>query len=271
MHSLGNDFVVIDLITQSARLRAAHIKRIADRHFGIGCDQIITIEPPIRRESDFSYRTFNSDGSEAEQCGNGARCAAKFALDTGLITKTKIYADFSCGLITLLYKNDKKISAKMGKAKFIKLNQNINLEKFRNEINEINEIKEIKELKIHAVSIGNPHIICFVTNLENFPIKKIGQILSTSNDIFYADANVSFVEIINDYSIKIRVFERGSGETLSCGSAASAAVAVSNKLNLTKNNVEANFLTGKLNINIKNETIYLSGPAISVFSGYFRI
>lgn len=257
MQSLGNDFVMIDLITQPAKLHTAHIKRIADRHLGVGCDQIITLEPPIRRESNFFYRIFNANGHEAEQCVNGARCAAKFALDSGLVTNTKIYADCLSGRMSLFVMGKNYISMSVGKPKFIKLNKIITVED--------------KQLEIHTVNVGNPHIVCFVSDIKTFPVKKIGYTLSTSN-IFPQGANVSFIQIVNDSTIKMRVFERGVGETLACGSAASAAAAVCYKLEILKNNkIEVKFLLGKLDVTLNNNKIYLAGPSTSVFSGQFRI
>lgn len=256
MHSLGNDFVLLDLITQPAKLHTAHIKRLADRNLGIGCDQVITLEPPIRRESNFFYRNYNADGHEAEQCANGARCAAKFALDSGLVASTKIYADCLAGRVTMLVKGKNYISLNIGKPKFIKLNKIINLED--------------KQLEIHTLTVGNPHIVCIIPDIKTFPVKQIGYKLSSSN-IFPQGANVSFVQLINDSAIKMRVFERGVGETLSCGSAAAASSAVCNKLDLLKNKVDVNFFYGKLDVTINNNTIYLAGPSSSVFSGQFRI
>lgn len=258
MHSLGNDFVMLDLITQRVRLHAAHIKRIADRNLGIGCDQIITIEPPINSNSDFYYRNYNSNGHEAEQCGNGARCAARFVLDSGLASKNKLYADCLAGKMSLLVKNKNYISVNMGAPRLVNLYKNIEVDG--------------KNIEVHAISVGNPHIITFVKDIRPVHVNKVGRIISESN-LFSSGANVSFVQVVDNDSIKLRVFERGVGETLSCGSAASASSFIANKLKLVAAKVQVNFRHGKLDLTIRedNKEIFLAGPTNSVYSGYFRL
>jgi diaminopimelate epimerase len=276
MHSLGNDFVMLDLITQNLHLHTAHIKKIADRNFGIGCDQVITIEPPIRKDSDFFYRNFNADGREVEQCGNGARCAARFVLDSGLASKNKLSADCIAGNISLLVKNKNQVSVNMGKVRSLELNRTV--------------VVDNRELVVHLVSVGNPHVITFVDDVSTAPVKKIGAILAKS-DLFPNGANVSFVELIPESvapeeahseqpktttptsnKVRARVYERGVGETLACGSAACAIVAVSHKLGLCSEKTSVEFKRGALEITLgAHQNIYLAGPTTSVFNGYFRL
>lgn len=257
MHSLGNDFVMLDLITQRVKLHAAHIKRIADRNLGIGCDQIITVEPPINPTSDFYYRNYNADGHEAEQCGNGARCAARFVLDTGLASKTKLYADCLAGNMSLLIKNRNYVSVNMGQARLVNLNQKLEIDG--------------NSYDVHAISVGNPHIVTFVDDIKSVSMKKIGYKISESS-LFSSGANVSFVQVIDNKTIKLRVFERGVGETLACGSAACASSVIAHKLGKLDNKIQVNFRHGKLEVTIReeNNNIYLAGPTTSVYSGHFR-
>lgn len=258
MHSLGNDFVMLDLITQRVKLHAAHIKRLADRNLGIGCDQIITIEPPINNDSDFYYRNYNANGHEAEQCGNGARCAARFVLDSGLASKNKLYADCLAGKISILVKNRSYVSVNMGAPRLVKLHKHIEIDG--------------DSMEIHAISVGNPHVVTFVKDIRSVNVNKIGRIISESS-IFSSGANVSFVQLIDNSSMKLRVYERGVGETLACGSAASASSFIANKLKYVSSKIQVHFRYGKLDITIKddNKEIFLAGPTNSVYSGYFRL
>lgn len=257
MHSLGNDFVIIDLITQSVKLHSAHIKRLADRNLGIGCDQVITIEPPIREKADFYYRIFNADGQEVEQCGNGARCAAKFFIESGLTNKDSLKADCLAGAIELNMNDDNEISAKLALANFSEI--------VTHKLPFDDGPKEV-----HSISIGNPHGICFVKDPISIPIAKWGRRISDS-DIFPNRANISFVQVIDSSRIRLSVFERGVGPTLACGSGACAATIVSNKIKDTKNNLAVMFQHGELKINYQDELLVMTGPATSVFIGRFRI
>ena len=256
MHSLGNDFVIIDLITQRFKLHSAHIRRIADRHIGIGCDQVIVIEPPVRRDSDFYYRNYNADGHEVEQCGNGARCAAKFVLDAGLANKHKLYADCLSGCMSFVIKGKNHVSVNMGKARFLELNKQVNFDG--------------NDLNVHLVSVGNPHVITTVPDIYNYPVGRVGNLISNS-DLFSHGANVSFVQKIDDNNFKIRVYERGVGETLACGSAATATIAAMHKLGMSDSKACVHFNLGKLDITInENNSIYLAGPTTSVYTGSCR-
>ncbi len=270
MHGLGNDFVLLDLITQNIRLHTAHIKRIMDRHFGIGCDQLLLIEPPSRPKAHFYYRIFNPDGHEAEQCGNGARCAARFFYDLGLTDETHLYADCLAGPIELHLEKDNSVTVNMGYPKFNPkdipflaseeaLSYSITIDK--------------TELQVSLVSLGNPHLVIIVQDLETVPVNKWGALLNKHPHL-PTGANVEFMQVIDRQEIQLRVYERGvERETLACGSGASAAMIAGHRLNLLDNAVNVNFQMGKLHVHWEGPgtPVYMRGPATGVFVGKFRL
>lgn len=257
MHGLGNDFVVIDLITQGARLNKAQIQQIANRKFGIGCDQVILITPPTRADADFFYRIYNADGQEVEQCGNGVRCAAKFFFNNGLTNKNKMIADCLGGTMELLIEDEQQIAVNLGK----------NYTAVTKHELQHNELPK----EIYAVSTGNPHGVCIVNDFKNTPVAEWGKIL-TKEPIFPNEANIGFMQIIDRENVILRVFERGVGPTLACGSAACAALLVGNSLNLLEKKVSVAFEYGVLTIEIcPNQTLIMTGPANSVYIGRFRV
>lgn len=258
MHGLGNDFVVIDLITQGARLQKSQIKRIADRKFGIGCDQVILVTPPTRGEADFFYRIFNADGQEVEQCGNGVRCAAKFFIDNGLSNKTQLVADCLGGTMQLQIDNEHQVSVNLGKNYGQVVTKPLNYDNLPN--------------KIHTVSTGNPHGVLLVDSIKPDDVLEWGKKL-TNDQIFPEGANIGFMQIIDRNTIKLRVYERGTGPTHACGSAACAALLVGNHLNLLDNKIAVQFEYGELllEINQHDQSLQMSGPANSVYIGRFRI
>lgn len=258
MHGLGNDFVVIDLITQSARLNATHIKRIADRKFGVGCDQVILVTPPTRAEADFFYRIYNADGQEVEQCGNGVRCAAKFFVTNNLSQKNKLVADCLGGTMLLHIEDDQQVSVDLGNNYSSVIKHPLNYAGLPNEI--------------YAISVGNPHGVCLVSDTNNRTVYECGKKL-TNDSIFPHGANISCMQIINPQHINLRVYERGVGPTLACGSAACAAVLVGQSIKLLDDEVTVSFEYGDLTIatNPKNKNIRMTGPASGIFMGRFRI
>lgn len=267
MHGLGNDFVVIDLLTQNVRLQTSHLKRIADRHLGIGCDQIILIDPPIRSNADFYYRIFNADGVEVEQCGNGARCAAQFFYSLGFASSPVLHADCLGGPIELEIKDNGQVTVNMGIPKFKP--HHIPMELETEALNYPITLENETHL-INAVSIGNPHIVLQVPDIESAPVKKLGALL-TKHALFPNGTNVGFMEILDQNTLRLRVYERGVGETLSCGSGACAAAVIGQALNLLDKNVTVIFSTGKLQITWegRNKPIYMTGPTTQVFTGRF--
>lgn len=258
MHGLGNDFVIIDLITQGARFQKIQLQRIADRKFGIGCDQVIVITPPTRRDADFFYRIYNADGHEVEQCGNGVRCAAKFFIDNGLSTKTKLIADCLGGSTALKIIDNELVEVNLGTNYTEVISHPLNTPELPHEI--------------HAVATGNPHGVCLVENLQNTPVAEWGKQL-TKMPMFPNEANISFMQVLTSDHIELRVYERGVGPTLACGSAACAAVLVGRALNLLDDCVKVSFQHGDLSIAISpsDKSLSMTGPASSVYIGRFRI
>lgn len=258
MHGLGNDFVVIDLITQTARLRTNQIQRIADRHLGIGCDQILLIEPPTRRTADFYVRFFNANGNEIEQCGNGARCAARFFYDMGFTTNHTLEADCLAGPLKFVMDEQGDVTVNMGLPKIEALQYSLPVDN--------------TEYAMSVLSMGNPHAVIQVPDIALAPVKKIGALISKHPN-FPKETNVGFMQIINKHQIALRVYERGVGETLACGSGACAAVVAGLRLGLLESPVSVIFSKGKLNITWEglNAPVMMTGPATRVFVGRFRL
>lgn len=258
MHGLGNDFVVIDLITQGTRLQKSQIARIADRKFGIGCDQVILITPPTRPEADFFYRIFNHDGQEVEQCGNGVRCAAKFFIDNGLSNKSQLIADCLGGSMSLQICNNQQVAVNLGKNYSEVIRHQLNIETGPKEI--------------YAVNTGNPHGVCLVNNFHQYSIAEMGKRLS-NDPLFPNAANISFMQVVARNKVNLRVYERGVGPTLACGSAACATMLVAKSLGLIDNQITVCFERGELiiSVNPENQDLTMTGPANSVYIGRFRI
>ncbi len=231
MHGLGNDFVVIDAISQQVNLTREQVCFIADRHFGVGCDQLLLVERSDLETIDFKYRIFNADGSEVEQCGNGARCFARFVREKKLTTKNSIVVQTYSGLITLLVTENNEVTVNMGKPDFTPKNLPFVPAKDDSEHNNryTLALKNIKSntvipVEFSAVSMGNPHITIKVDDIDHYPVQEVGRLLE-SHPSFPNRVNVGFMQIIDPQQIKLRVYERGSGETLACGTGACAAVA----------------------------------------------
>ena len=268
MQGLGNDYVYIDAINQKIENMSYLAKFVSDRHFGIGSDGLILIcKSDI---ADFKMRMFNSDGSEAEMCGNGIRCVGKFVYDKGLTNKTTLTIETLAGIKTL------KLNTKEGKVETVKVDMGepiLDPEKIP-VISKENPVKNLllkaedKEFKFTCVSIGNPHAITEVKNTEKFDVEKYGKILEIDK-VFPNKTNVEFIQILDKEHIKMRVWERGAGETLACGTGA-CATAVACYLNgKTNRKVEVELLGGNLYIewNEKDNHIYMTGPAVTVFEG----
>lgn len=269
MHGLGNDFVVIDLITQAVRLRAGQIRRIADRHLGIGCDQVLLIEPPTRTTADFYLRIFNANGDEVEHCGNGARCAARFFYDMGFTHNTTLEADCLAGPLTFVMDEQGDVTVNMGIPTF-----NPSEVPFisKTEALQYPIIIENTEYNMSVLSMGNPHAIIQVPDIALAPVKKLGLLISKHTS-FPKEANVGFMQVIDKHQIGLRVYERGVGETLACGSGACAAVVAGICLGLLNNSVSVVFSKGRLQIawEASNAPVMMTGPATRVFIGRFRL
>jgi diaminopimelate epimerase len=264
MHGLGNDFVVIDAISQSIKLTSAQIKMIADRHFGIGCDQLLLVEKPEDSRADFRYRIFNADGGEVEQCGNGARCFALFVRETGLTANTVINVETMAGLIVLTVKGD-LVTVDMGIPDFEPTSLPFLVQ---NQAKTYNLMVNGAVYAIGAVSMGNPHAVLLVDDVDTADVATLGQAIESHHQ-FPQRVNVGFMQIVNEGEIRLRVYERGAAETLACGTGACAAVAVGRLLGKLNEQVTVRLPGGNLTIRWpgEGEKLLMTGPATTVFQG----
>lgn len=269
MHGLGNDFVVINAIEQAVTLASQQIQQLADRHFGIGFDQLLLVEAPVSANADFKYRIFNADGSEVSQCGNGARCFAKFVRDQGLIDKSQVVVDTNAGQLVLAYDQADLVTVNMGvprhRPEQIPLLANNEALIYQAKLDEL-------VLEFSAVSMGNPHAVLIVENTETADVAGIGRQLE-SHSMFPERANIGFMQIINRQLVKLRVYERGAAETLACGSGACAAVVAGIELGLLDNQVTVSLPGGDLKIHWQGRgtSVMMTGPAVSVFEGQIQL
>lgn len=268
MHGLGNDFIVINAIAQSIDLTTGQIVRLADRHFGIGCDQLLLVEKPTVTKAEFRYRIFNADGGEVEQCGNGARCFAIFVRQQGLTTNSQIVVETAGGLIELKVADD-QVTVDMGVPDFKPQSLPFLAD---NQAESYNLMVNGAEYAIGAVSMGNPHAVMQVNDLEALDIDTLGSAVE-SHVLFPNRVNAGFMQVINRKEIRLRVFERGAGETLACGTGACAAVAVGRQRGLLDETVTVHLHGGDLHIQWPGEgqTLLMTGPATSVFDGIINI
>ena len=269
MQGLGNDFVVFDAIHQQVDLTGAQCRHIADRHFGVGCDQLLLVEPARMAGSDFHYRIFNADGSEVEQCGNGARCFARYVRDRGLTEKDVITVGTLSGIITLYLQEDGSVKVNMGVPELEPANI-----PFVAEQSAISYAIEVgaEILMLGAVSMGNPHAVLTVADVDTAQVERIGPLLER-HPRFPHRVNVGFMQVCSPQKIRLRVFERGSGETLACGSGACAAVVSGRRQGLLSDTVEVSLAGGDLRIEWQGpgHPVWMSGPAIQVFDGAIEL
>lgn len=269
MHGLGNDFVVIDAIRQNISLTPEQIRFIANRHFGVGCDQLLLVENTLQSDADFRYRIFNADGSEVAQCGNGARCFARFIRDKRLSYKDNLLVDTHAGQLLLTFDNDGLITVNMGIPRHEPM---------------LIPLKTVQEKKLYtvlinnvekafgAVSLGNPHAVLQVTDVDLAAVDEIGEAME-SHVFFPERANIGFMQVIDRNKIKLRVFERGAGETLACGSGACAAVVIGIEQQLLANDVLVELPGGELKISWlgRGNPVFMTGSAVSVFEGSIEL
>lgn len=269
MHGLGNDFMVVDMISHHAHLRPEQIRRLADRHLGIGFDQLLLVEPPSKPNVDFRYRIFNADGSEVEQCGNGARCFAVFVKEKKLTNKDCIQVETMKGDIELNLTEDGRVLVNMGEPVFEPKEIPFLAEK-TNSVYSV--MVDQEEIQLSAVSMGNPHAVIHVDDVKEADIEGIGPLIEVHAN-FPAKVNVGFMEIVHKRFIKLRVFERGVGETMACGTGACAAVAAGIDRDILESPVEVKLPGGNLKIEWqgKGHPLFMEGPAVSVFEGRIRI
>ncbi|ROQ21767.1 diaminopimelate epimerase [Marinimicrobium koreense] len=269
MHGLGNDFVVIDGVTQKVRLSTEKIRTLADRHFGVGCDQVLLVETPTRPDIDFRYRIFNADGGEVENCGNGARCFARFVLERKLTGKRSIKVETAGGDITLNVTEQGQVQVDMGIPR-------LNPEEipFQADAEAIRYDLALPEqtLDISAVSMGNPHAVLMVNKVDSAPVETLGPLIE-SHERFPRRVNAGFMQMVSPSEINLRVYERGAGETLACGTGACAAVVAGRLRQLLEETVKVNLPGGSLSITWPGpgHSVIMTGPATTVFHGQVKI
>jgi diaminopimelate epimerase len=272
MHGLGNDFVVIDAVSQHVNLRASQIEKLANRHTGVGFDQLLLIEPPSRPDADFDYRIFNSDGGEVEHCGNGARCFAKFVTDRELTSKPVITVNTTRGLIELELTDLGLVRVNMGQPV---LDPNALPYVGPPELDASQTVAldiPFDQKQFGLISMGNPHAVCIVDSVDSIAVEDIGRAVQMLPQ-FPDSVNVGFVEIVSRTEIRLRVYERGAGETLACGTGACAAVAYARLLEQLDSQVSVATRGGNLQIEWQGigHDLMMTGPAESVFEGEFRL
>jgi len=269
MHGLGNDFVVIDAINQEIDLSEAQVQFIADRHFGVGCDQLLLVEAPENDDVDFVYRIFNADGGEVEQCGNGARCFAVFVREKELTNKDNIKVETASGVIELRIQADGQVTVDMGIPELNPWNIPFNADTRRDEYS---LDVDGKVLTIGAVSMGNPHAVTIVDNIDTTEVEELGASIEC-HALFPNRVNAGFMQVVDDSHIRLRVYERGAGETLACGTGACAAVVVGCLQGHLSNDVEVELPGGSLQISWQGEAtpVMMTGPATTVFEGKITV
>jgi diaminopimelate epimerase len=269
MQGAGNDFVVVDSFTTPVILTKKQIQKIANRFFGVGCDQLLMVERTDTADVDFRYRIFNADGGEVEQCGNGARCFVRFVIEKNLTQKREITVETASGMITLKLQDDGQVTVNMGAPRFLPEQIPFLADDPQKQYSlALNN----DEIKISAVSMGNPHAVTLVDNVETAPVSDFGPQIE-SHPRFPQRVNAGFMQVLDPHQIKLRVYERGSGETLACGTGACAAAVTGMQLGLLESPVLVNTRGGQLTIawDGGNSAVMMTGPAEIVFEGQIEI
>lgn len=269
MHGLGNDFVVLDAYRQPLALPREHIRRLADRHFGIGCDQVLVVEPPISSAAAFRYRIFNANGDEVEQCGNGARCFARYVVDHGYTQLADIPVETAAGLIHLQLTPDGLVTVDMGTPRFAPADIPFLAEA---PADRYTLTVDGATVEIGAVSVGNPHAVLTVPDVDTAPVATLGPALE-SHSRFPQRVNVGFMQILAPDHLRLRVYERGVGETLACGTGACAAVIVGQRQHHLATQVKVDLRGGQLIITWPGpaHSVRMTGPAAYVFEGTIEL
>jgi len=266
MNGLGNDFMVIDAVTQDFEPSVLQIQTWADRNFGVGFDQLLLIEPPVSPDVDFGYRIFNADGSEVEHCGNGARCFARFVRDKGLTHKDVIKVSVASGIIQLVLQDDDQVLVDMGPPilapKLIPYLSDVQQDHYQLQLDGTDET-----LSMGIVSMGNPHAVIQVKDVDSAPVRTLGPLIQNHPD-FPDQCNVGFMQVHSSSEISLRVFERGVGETLACGTGACAAVVSGRIQGLLDASVSVRLPGGTLKVRWDGQnSVLMTGPATTVFEG----
>ena len=268
MHGLGNDFVLIDCVNQSVNLSPEKLRNLANRRLGIGCDQILLIEK-TESDTDFRYRIFNSDGGEVEQCGNGARCLVSYVYNKGMTQKKEISVETLGGIIFPKLKINGEVTVNMGTPKFEP--KEIPFAADKRMLTYLLDVNE-KQIEFSILSMGNPHAVQIVEDINQSPVLAEGNLIE-SHSRFPKNVNAGYMQIVNREHINLRVYERGAGETLSCGTGACAAVVAGITRGLLDSKVTVRTTGGNLSICWEggNNPVWMTGPAISVFDGEIEL
>ena len=273
MHGAGNDFVVIDAISQAVSMSAELARAIADRHRGVGCDQILLVDPPPRGDFDFGYRIFNADGSEVEQCGNGARCFVRFVHEQGLSSKRAIRVATRSGVIEPRLTDDGQVTVDMGAPVFepgrVPFDpRGLAAQAFGRTGEGWPLELDGASVPVAVVSMGNPHAVQLVADVDAAPVEREGPVIERHRR-FPARVNAGFMQVVDRHRIRLRVYERGAGETLSCGTGACAAAVTGIRCGLLRSPVEVRTRGGKLTIEWPREhnAVLMTGPAVTVYTG----
>ena len=269
MQGAGNDFVVIDGVRQGIDLSAAQYQILADRHFGVGCDQILLVEAATRPDCDFRYRIFNADGGEVQQCGNGARCFVRFVHEQGLTPKREIRVETAAGVIVPRLEDDDQVTVDMGPPRFAPAE--IPFVAAAQALTYVIDVAG-EPIELSALSMGNPHAVRLVCDLDAAPVQDLGAMIE-HHPSFPERVNVGFMQILHRREIRLRVFERGAGETLACGTGACAAVVAGSRRGLLDDPVLVHTRGGDLSIRWagSGHSVFLTGPAATVFQGEIEI
>ena len=269
MQGLGNDFVLLDGVRQQIDLAPAQIARLADRHFGVGCDQVLIVERPSRPDVDFRYRIFNADGGEVEQCGNGARCFVHFVREQGLTVKRTIRVETRGGIIEPTLEADGQVRVDMGVPRF-----DPDAIPFVGDSASATQALDVAgvPVTISALSMGNPHAVQVVPDVEAAPVAAQGPLLER-HPRFPRGVNAGYMQVVDRANIRLRVWERGAGETLACGTGACAAVVAGVRRGLLDPTVRVRTRGGELTIRWdgQGEPVLMTGPAQTVFDGEWRV
>jgi len=269
MHGLGNDFVVIDAINQQVALSKAQIRFIADRHIGVGCDQLLLVEAAQSRDADFRYRIFNADGGEVGQCGNGARCFARYVREHDLSKKSQIPVEVAGGIIQLMMESNGQVTVEMGRPQFVPTEipfiADVEAPRYRIDIDDA-------VYEIGAVSMGNPHAVLQVASIDEAPVERLGPRIE-AHAKFPERVNVGFMEVVDPRHIRLRVFERGAGETLACGTGACAAVVIGCRWGVLENEVLVDLPGGSLWVRWAGDesSVRMTGSATHVYEGQIEL
>ncbi len=279
MHGAGNDFVVLDGVRQTLDLTPERVRRIAHRQFGVGADQLLVVEPAQRADADFRYRVFNADGGEVEHCGNGARCFVRFVHEKGLTAKNPVRAEICTGIIVLTEQSNGEVTVEMGRSSFDPVAIPFDAAGLTPREAGQDQLWPLelgaprpadKPVWVSVVGISNPHAVCVVDDVDEAPVAVLGPRIE-KHDRFPRRVNAGFMQVLDRHTIKLRVHERGAGETLACGTGACAAAAAGIRRGLLDSPVQVHTRGGVLTITWDGEQLSMTGPAETVFDGVLNI